>query len=112
MGEGAASLVVEEYEHARKRGARIYGEILGFSLNNEAYHMTSPEPTGEPVLRAMQEALADASVNPDQIDHINTHGSSTQMNDINEARCIQQIFGNNGSVFVKSVRQNRTIYSA
>jgi len=93
MGEGAASLVIEEYEHAKHRGARIYAEILGFSHNNDAYHMTSPHPTGVPTIRAMREALADARTNPDEIEYINAHGSSTQVNDSNESRCIHEIFG-------------------
>jgi 3-oxoacyl-[acyl-carrier-protein] synthase II len=93
MGEGAASLVVEEYEHARARGARIYAEILGFSHNNDAYHMTSPHPQGAPTIRAMKDALADAKTNAVEIGYINAHGSSTQINDLNEAYCIHQIFG-------------------
>ena len=93
MGEGAASLVVEEYEHAKARGARIYAEILGFSHNNDAYHMTSPHPNGEPTIRAMKDALADAETNPEEIDYINAHGSSTKINDFNEARCIHEVFG-------------------
>ena len=90
---GAASLVVEEYEHARARGARIYGEILGFSHNNDAHHMTSPHPQGLPTIRAMRDALTDARTNPGEIDYINAHGSSTQVNDSNEAHCIHEIFG-------------------
>ena len=93
MGEGAASLVVEEYEHAKARGARIYAEILGFSHNNDAYHMTSPHPQGVPSIRAMRDALADAETNPDEIEYINAHGSSTEVNDSNEAHCIHEIFG-------------------
>jgi 3-oxoacyl-[acyl-carrier-protein] synthase II len=93
MGEGAASLVVEEYEHAKARGARIYAEILGFSHNNDAHHMTSPHPNGGPTMRAMRNALADGGTNPDEIDYINAHGSSTLVNDFNEARCIHEIFG-------------------
>src|SRR6266550_1369743 len=68
MGEGAASLVIEEYEHAKKRGAHIYAEVLGYSLNNEAYHMTSPLPSGEAMIAAMRATLADARLEPSQID--------------------------------------------
>ena len=93
MGEGAASLVVEEYEHAKARGARIYAEILGFSHNNDAYHMTSPHPNGQPTIRAIKDALADATTNPEEIEYINAHGSSTKVNDSNEARCIHAVFG-------------------
>ncbi len=92
MGEGACSLVVEEYEHAVKRGARIYCEVLGYSLNNEAYHMTSPLPGGESVVACMRAALADAAAEPGDIDYINCHASSTQMNDANEVLCIKEIF--------------------
>jgi 3-oxoacyl-[acyl-carrier-protein] synthase II len=97
MGEGAASLIVEEYEHAKARGARIYAEILGFSHNNDAYHMTSPHPNGEPTIRAIKDALADAATNPEEIEYINAHGSSTQVNDSNEARCIHTVFGSHAA---------------
>lgn len=93
MGEGAASLVVEELEHARRRGARIYAEVLGYALNNEAYHMTSPLPSGEAVAQCMRDALADAGLAPERIDYINAHASSTQLNDANEAACIAEVFG-------------------
>jgi 3-oxoacyl-[acyl-carrier-protein] synthase II len=97
MVEGAASLVVEEYEYAKARGARIYAEILGFSHNNDAYHMTSPHPNGEPTVRAIKDALADAATNPDEIEYINAHGSSTQVNDSNEARCIHNVFSSHAA---------------
>ena len=97
MGEGAASLIVEEYEHAKARGARIYAEILGYSHNNDAYHMTSPHPNGEPTIRAIKDALADAATNPEEIGYINAHGSSTQVNDSNEARCIHTVFGSHAA---------------
>jgi len=93
MGEGAASLIVEEYEHAKRRGARIYGELLGGSLNNDAYHMTTPNPSGRPVIRAMRDALNDAGVRPEQVDYINAHASSTRVNDTNEALCLREVFG-------------------
>jgi 3-oxoacyl-[acyl-carrier-protein] synthase II len=93
MGEGAASLVIEELGHARRRGARIYAEVLGYSLNNEAYHMTSPLPGGETVIQCMREALRDAAIEPERIDYINAHASSTQLNDANESMCIHAVFG-------------------
>ena len=93
MGEGAASLVVEELEHARARGAHIYAEVLGYSLNNDAFHMTSPLPSGESCIRAMRETLADAGIEPEQIDYINAHASSTQLNDSTETLSIKQVFG-------------------
>ncbi len=93
MGEGAASLVVEEYEHAVRRGARIYAEVLGYSLNNEAYHMTTPLPSGEAVMDCMKAALADACLAPTDIDYINAHASGTQLNDANECAAIRAVFG-------------------
>jgi 3-oxoacyl-[acyl-carrier-protein] synthase II len=93
IGEGAASLVIEELEHARARGARIYAEVLGYSLNNDAFHMTSPLPTGECCIRAMHDALRDAELAPEQIDYINAHASSTQLNDSTETLSIKETFG-------------------
>jgi 3-oxoacyl-[acyl-carrier-protein] synthase II len=93
MGEGGASLVIEELEHARARGARIYAEVLGYSINNDAFHMTTPLPNGESSIRAMREALADAELAPEQIDYINAHASSTQLNDSAETASIKQVFG-------------------
>lgn len=95
MGEGAASLILEEYEHAVARSARIYAEVVGYSLNNDAFHMTTPLPSGESCIRAMADALSQAQVNPDQIDYINAHASSTQLNDANECACIKSVFGAN-----------------
>jgi 3-oxoacyl-[acyl-carrier-protein] synthase II len=92
MGEGAASLVIEEFEHAQKRGAHIYAEVLGYSLNNDAYHMTSPLPGGESCIRAMREALTDANLKPEQIDYVNAHASSTQLNDSTETMALKQVF--------------------
>ena len=92
MGEEAASLVLEEREHAKKRGADIYAEVPGYGLNNDAFHMTAPLPSGDSCIRAMRDALDFARVNPEQIDYINAHASATQLNDANEACCIQKIF--------------------
>ncbi|MFT4639539.1 MAG: 3-oxoacyl-[acyl-carrier-protein] synthase II [Verrucomicrobiales bacterium] len=97
MGEGAAALVLESWEHAQARGADIYGEVIAFSLTNEAHHMTSPDPSGEPLRRTIQLALDQARLEPNQIDYINAHASATQMNDINEAQCVAQLFGRNGN---------------
>ncbi len=105
MGEGAASLVLEEYEHAKARSANIYAEVIGYSLNNDAFHMTTPLPTGESCVRAMCDALKYGQVNPEQIDYINAHASSTQLNDSNEAFCIRKVFGERtGSIPVSGTK--------
>jgi 3-oxoacyl-[acyl-carrier-protein] synthase II len=93
MGEGAACVLIEELEHARSRGAHIYAEVLGYSLNNDAFHMTSPLPSAASSIRAIHDALADAGVTPGQIDYINAHASSTPLNDSNETMAIKQVFG-------------------
>jgi 3-oxoacyl-[acyl-carrier-protein] synthase II len=93
MGEGAASLILEEYEHAKARGAHIYGEVVGYSLNNDAFHMTTPLPSGDSCIRAMEDALNAAQINPEQVDYISGHASSTQLNDANECACVKKVFG-------------------
>ncbi|HET9295093.1 MAG TPA: beta-ketoacyl-ACP synthase II [Gemmatimonadales bacterium] len=93
MGEGAAVLVLEERGRALARGARIYGEICGFGLTNDAYHMTAPRPDGRQAARAMDLALAEAHVAPAEIGYINAHGSSTPLNDPAETGAIKQVFG-------------------
>src|SRR5262249_23620116 len=93
VGEGAASLIIEELDHARARGAKIYAEVLGYSLNNDGFHMTKPLPTGDSCVRAMRESLADAQLSPNDTDYINAHASSTQLNDSTETMSIKQVFG-------------------
>src|SRR5436305_8231370 len=93
IGEGAGSLVIEELEHARARGAHIYAEVLGYSLNDDAFHMTAPLPSGESCIRAMRDALTDAQLAPEQINYINAHASSTQLNDSTETAAIKDVFG-------------------
>jgi len=93
MGEGSAMLVLESYEHAKKRGAKIYGEVLGSGMTADAYHMTAPAPDGRGAKRAMITALEDAKLNPDQIDYVNTHGTSTNLGDLSETRAIKEILG-------------------
>lgn len=93
LGEGAAVLVLEEYEHAKKRNAKIYAELVGFGMSADAYHMTSPEPDGSGFCQAMQNTLADAHINPDQVDYINAHGTSTPVGDGIEVLAVKKIFG-------------------
>ena len=92
MAEGAAILVLEEYEHARKRGAFIYGEILGHSCTNDAHHMTQPRPDGIQTARCIRQCLKDGGVSPEKIDYINAHGSSTPLNDSSETEAIKRVF--------------------
>ncbi|MDR2077018.1 MAG: beta-ketoacyl-ACP synthase II, partial [Desulfovibrio sp.] len=93
MGEGGGMLFLESLESAQERGARIYAEILGFGASDDAFHITAPEESGEGMARAIRRALADAGVPPDEVDHINAHGTSTQLNDLCETRAIKSIFG-------------------
>lgn len=93
LGEGAATLILEEYEHAKARGATIYAELVGAGMTSDAYHITASDPEGKGAAQAMQLALKEANITPQQIDYINTHGTSTQIGDIAEVRAIKQVFG-------------------
>ncbi len=93
MGEGAAALVLEEYEHAKARNAPIYAEVLGYGMSADGYHITLPRPGGRGAARAIERALADAAVEPEAIDYINAHGTSTQANDSTETAAIKTVFG-------------------
>lgn len=93
LGEGAGALVLEEYEHAKARGAKIYAEFIGGGLSSDAYHMTAPHPDGKGVVAVMKNCLENAGLNPEDVDHINTHGTSTPLGDVAELKAISEVFG-------------------
>lgn len=93
MGEGAGSIILEEYEHAIARGATIYAELVGTGMTADAHHITAPHPEGLGALNVMREALLDANINVEDVDHINMHGTSTPLGDIAESKAIQKLFG-------------------
>lgn len=93
MGEGGAVLIMEEYEHAMARGAKVYGEILGYGMSADGYHITLPRPGGGGAARSMQNALTDAGIEPGELDYINAHGTSTEANDKTETMAIKTVFG-------------------
>ena len=109
MGEGAGIIVLEELEHAKKRNAKIYGEIIGFGATTDAYHITSPCPDGECAAKAMRRAIKNAKISEKEIDYINAHGTSTHLNDSIETKAMKTVFNNkdkNTNVMISSTKGN------
>jgi len=107
MGEGAGVVILEELEHALKRNAKIYAEVIGYGATSDAYHITSPSPDGDGAKRAMERAIEDAGINATDIDYINAHGTSTHLNDLTETLAIKGVFGENyKDVLVSSTKGN------
>ncbi len=108
MGEGAGVLVLEEYEHAKKRNAKIYAEVVGYGATSDAYHITSPSPDGEGAARAMTNAMKEAGINPEQVTYINAHGTSTHLNDLGETLAVKLAFGEAASKVMMSSTKGNT----
>jgi 3-oxoacyl-[acyl-carrier-protein] synthase II len=104
LGEGAGAIVLEEYEHAKARGAKIYAELIGGGLSSDAHHMTAPHPEGIGVMAVMRNCLENAGLNPEDVDHINTHGTSTPLGDVAELKAISEVFGDHA----KNININST----
>ncbi len=104
LGEGAGAIILEDYEHAKARGAKIYAEVLGGGLSSDAYHMTAPHPDGIGVIAVMKNCLENAGIKPEEVDHINTHGTSTPLGDVAELKAISEVFGDHA----KTININST----
>ena len=108
IGEGSGILILEEREHALKRGAKIYAEVIGYAANGDAHHMTAPAPEGEGAARCMRLALKDAGIAPSEVDYINAHGTSTEYNDANETTAIKAVFGEQAAKLAVSSTKSMT----
>ncbi len=108
LSDGAGVLVLEEYQHARARNANIYGELVGYGLSGDAYHMTNPEPNGDGARRCMNLALNNAGLNPDQVDYVNAHGTSTPAGDVVEVRALRATFGDHADRLAVSSTKSMT----
>ncbi|WP_185855471.1 beta-ketoacyl-ACP synthase II [Blattabacterium cuenoti] len=95
LGEGAGCILLEEYEHAKDRGAYIYAEVIGVGMSGDAYHITAPHPEGKGIILAMKSAIKDSGIKPGEVDHINSHGTSTKLGDIAEVKAMKKVFSNN-----------------
>ena len=104
LGEGAGALVLESYEHAKARGAKIYAEVIGGGMSSDAYHMTAPHPEGVGVIAVMKNCLENSGIKPEDVDHINTHGTSTPLGDVAELKAISNVFGDHA----KNININST----
>lgn len=104
LGEGAAALVLESYDHAKARGAKILAEVVGYGSTCDAYHITAPDPTGDGAARAFKQAMDEAGITPDQVGYLNAHGTATHANDVGEAKAINLAFGTDSDLQVSSTK--------